>query len=213
MVHLEDHQAAGGDLLAAVATRHPLARINPTGCGAGAGGAGFTVVFGTVGHGTAAEAVALLVAREAPAHGVAADIDLLARLEGGDGDGATQLEAIDAVHPIFLQVAQHVVARFGQVTLGGLVDELFARLAKAKLDSADVALGVAVAAGIVAAVDGGNFLEKIAKAAVFTGIALKMTQPFGAARDAARQYTELRLSGETGFQVVSKGLQPAFADL
>jgi hypothetical protein len=40
-----------------------------------------------------------------------------------------------------------------------------------------------------------------------------MTQPFGAARDAARQYTELRLSGETGFQDVSKGLQPAFADL
>jgi len=58
-----------------------------------------------------------------------------------------------------------------------------------------------------------KLFEKIAKAAVFTGIALKMTKPFGAARDAARQYTELRLSGETGFQDVSNGLQPAFADL
>ncbi|MEI6486799.1 MAG: hypothetical protein WCO11_11095 [Sphingomonadales bacterium] len=88
-----------------------------------------------------------------------------------------------------------------------------ARKAKAKLDSADVALGAAIAAGIVAAIDGGNFLEKLAKTAIFTGIALKMTEPFGAARDAARQYTELKLSGESGFQEVSKNLKPSFSDL
>lgn len=88
-----------------------------------------------------------------------------------------------------------------------------ARKAKAKLDSANVALGVAIAAGIVAAVDGGNFLEKIAKAALFTAIGSSLTKPLGEAREAARLYNELTLSGEPGFQEVSKELQPQFAAL
>ncbi len=132
------------------------------------------------------------------------------RLENGGLGGEDSVQA-------FQSAAYGLKARIDDYRARGKIPTAqqleLARKAKAKLDSADVALGVAVAAGIVAAVDGGNFLEKIAKAAVFTGIALKMTQPFGAARDAARQYTELRLSGETGFQAVSKGLQPAFADL
>ena len=132
------------------------------------------------------------------------------RLERGGLGGEDSIQA-------FQSAADGLKARIDDYRARGKIPTAqqleLARKAKAKLDSADVALGVAVAAGIVAAVDGGNFLEKIAKAAVFTGIALKMTQPFGAARDAARQYTELRLSGETGFQDVSKGLQPAFSDL
>ena len=132
------------------------------------------------------------------------------RLENGGLGGEDSIQA-------FQSASYGLKARIDDYRARGKIPTAqqleLARKAKAKLDSADVALGVAVAAGIVAAVDGGNFLEKIAKAAVFTGIALKMTQPFGAARDAARQYTELQLSGETGFQDVSKGLQPAFADL
>ena len=132
------------------------------------------------------------------------------RLETGGLGGEDSIQA-------FQSAAYGLKARIDDYRARGKIPTAqqleLARKAKAKLDSADVALGVAVAAGVVAAVDGGNFLEKMAKAAILTGIALKMTEPFGAARDAARQYTELRLSGETGFQVVSTELQPAFADL
>lgn len=132
------------------------------------------------------------------------------RLENGGLGGDDSIQA-------FQSAAYGLKARIDDYRARGKIPTAqqleLARKAKAKLDSADVALGVAVAAGIVAAVDGGNFLEKMAKAAIFTAIALKMTEPFGAARDAARQYTELKLSGESGFQDISKDLKPSFADL
>jgi hypothetical protein len=132
------------------------------------------------------------------------------RLESGSLGGEDSIQA-------FQSATNSLKARIDDYRARGKIPTAqqleMARKAKAKLDTANVALGVAIAAGVIAATNGGNFLEKLAKAAIFTGIALKMTQPFGAAREAARQYNELKLSGETGFQDVSKGLQPAFSEL
>jgi len=88
-----------------------------------------------------------------------------------------------------------------------------AKAAEAKLDSANAALAIAVVAGTVAALDGGNLLEKIAKGALLAAAAAKMTEPLGEARRAARAYNNLTLSGEPGFLAVSSQLQPAFKDL
>lgn len=99
------------------------------------------MVLRTVGHGTAAEAVALLVTSETTTDGVAAHIDLLARLKGGHGDVTTEFQTVDGVNAVFLQVAQQLVARLSQVALSGLADELFADITEAQLNG-----GVAVGA-------------------------------------------------------------------
>ena len=93
-------------------------------------------------HRAAAEAMALLVPGEAPTDGVAADVDLLAGLKGGDGNGATQFKSVDAGDAVFAQMAQRLPTRSGQVAAGGLVDELFADVSETELDG-----GVAVGAG------------------------------------------------------------------
>jgi hypothetical protein len=86
--------------------------------------------------------VALLVARETAAHGVAAHIDFLAGLEGFDRDGATQLETVDGVDAVLLEVTQQLITRLGQVALGGFIDELLADIAETELNGV-----IAVSAG------------------------------------------------------------------
>ena len=132
-VHLEDGQAAGGDFLAAVATGHPLSGIDAARGRTGTGRTGLAVVLRTVGHRTPAEAVALLVASEAAADGVTADVHLLAGFEIADGDGATEFKTFNAVDAVFAQMTQKALTGFVEVTLGGLVDQLLAGFAKADL--------------------------------------------------------------------------------
>ena len=92
------------------------------------------MVLRAVGHWTSTEAMALLITGEATTHGVAADVNLLACLEITHGDCATQLETLQVVDAIFTQVAEDPLAGFGEVTLGGLVDQLFACFAKTDLN-------------------------------------------------------------------------------
>merc|ERR1712097_229056 len=96
-------------------------------------GTRFAVVLGAVGHRTPAETVALLVASEASAHGVTADVHLLTGFEIADGDGSTEFEPFNAVDAVFAQMTKKTITGFGQVTLGGFVDQLFAGFAKADL--------------------------------------------------------------------------------
>jgi len=54
---------------------HSLTRENAAGGGTGTGGTGETVVFGTVGHVTAFEVMAFLIARETSSDGGSGHID------------------------------------------------------------------------------------------------------------------------------------------
>lgn len=92
------------------------------------------MVLRAVGHWASAEAMTLLITGEATTHGVAADVHLLACFEITHGDGSAKFETLQVVDAIFTQVAEHPFAGFGEVALGGLVDQLFASIAKADLD-------------------------------------------------------------------------------
>ena len=92
------------------------------------------MVLGAVGHWTAAEAVALLITREATTHAVAAHVHLLASFEITNGDLVAQFEPADVIDAVFAEVAQKFLAGLGEVTLGGFVDQLVARFAEADLN-------------------------------------------------------------------------------
>ena len=91
--------------------------------------------------------MAFLVAGETAADRVAADIDLLAGLKSGHGDGGSQLEAVYAIDAVFAQVAQRVVAGAGQVPLGWFVDQLAADLAETELHGAIAVAGFTLELG------------------------------------------------------------------
>ena len=140
-VNFQDCQPTGGDLLAAEATGHALAGIDPPRRRAGACGTWFPVILGTVGHWAAAETVTFLVAREATPHGVAADVDFLAGFEITDGDRATEFQALNGIDAVFAKVTQQLIAGFGQVALCRAVDQLLAGAAETDLHRG-IAVGV-----------------------------------------------------------------------
>ena len=138
-VHSEDGEPSRGDLLAAVTPSHALAGVDATRRCTSAGGAWFTVIFGTVRHRTATEAMTLLVTGKAASHRVAADVNLLAGFEVTHGDCTAEFQAVDVVNAVLTEVTEYTFAGFGEVPLGWFVDQLFAGVPEADLNG-DVAV-------------------------------------------------------------------------
>lgn len=88
-----------------------------------------------------------------------------------------------------------------------------AKKAKQQVATAKVALAGAVAAGILAVVQSGGWVEKLLAGAIVAAEASKVKKAFKSVSRAAKAYDLFQLGGSNGFQEVSKEVEPQLAYL